>query len=118
MVKVVSVRVTMAAGMVTSLVQEADLTRGGHQSLHTSEVTPTVARIIKTSPRTPTDDLQPRDRTLDANVPRLALGEGPQAVRRHRGRQARARGHRVHRHPAGLRPQDNSPRPAGPGSSP
>src|SRR5512135_2708160 len=41
--------------------------------------------------------LQPRDRTGDALVLRLALREGSTSLRRHRGRQARARRRRIHR---------------------
>ncbi len=78
----------------------------------------TEARTTSPLARDPTHDLQRRDRALDADVPRLALGEGPQAVCGHRGRQARARGHRVRLHPAGLRPQDHPPGPARPGSPP
>src|ERR1700710_309360 len=63
-------------------------------------------------------DVQPRDRALDADVPRLALGEGPQAICRHRGRQARAWGHRIYLHAPGLRSQDHPPGPARPRSNP
>jgi hypothetical protein len=71
-----------------------------------------------TSPRTPRHDVQPQDRALDADVPRLALGEGPQAICSDRGRQARAWRHRVYLHPPGLRSQDDPPRSTRSGSTP
>src|SRR5262249_24732357 len=59
-----------------------------------------------------------RGRAEDEAVRRLALREGPPPLRRRRGPQTRPRGHRLHRPPAELRPQDHPPGAAGPRPTP